>query len=110
MSGLRCAPARSTSLTNDPTGYPTDHFNRKDPPHNPSVVGSIPTGLTDFPDPGPVQSNLSDEFLVRCEILRDLAKCECAFTRHSYREPRMLASFRRGVLASRDSVSKHPWR
>ena len=43
MSGLRCEPARSTTPANDSTGYPTDHFNRKDPPHNPSVVGSIPT-------------------------------------------------------------------
>jgi hypothetical protein len=86
-----------------------DHSDRMQPPHNPSVVGSIPTGPTDFPNPGPVQSNLSDEYLVRCEIPRDLAKGECAFTRHSYREPRMLASFRRGVLASRKSVSKHPW-
>ncbi len=65
-SGLRNEPACDDSHSENPTLYPTyqsdttgqvflqirmnptppDHSDRMHPPHNPSVVGSIPTGPT----------------------------------------------------------------
>jgi len=42
------------------------------------------------------------------EFPRDRPKRGNAFGCHAHRRTRMLASFERGVLASPDSVGKHP--